>query len=54
MSKMGLHDPFGDLKQKLWPKESAEQFVNINKLVFSSSIGNGSASRDPLVMCFVL
>ncbi len=32
----------------------AEQFVNINKLVFSSSTGNGSASRDPSAMCFVL
>ncbi len=21
MSKMGSHDPFGDLKHKLWPKE---------------------------------
>ncbi len=21
MSKMGLHDPFGHLKHKLWPKE---------------------------------
>ncbi len=24
MSKMGLHDPFEDLKQKLWPKKSQE------------------------------
>jgi hypothetical protein len=23
MSKMGLHDPFGHLKQKLWPKEGS-------------------------------
>jgi hypothetical protein len=21
MSKMGLHDPFGELNYKLWPKE---------------------------------
>jgi hypothetical protein len=24
MSKMGLHDPFGYLKHKLWPKEGPE------------------------------
>jgi hypothetical protein len=24
MSKMGLHDPFGHLKHKLWPKEGPE------------------------------
>ncbi len=23
MFKMGLHDPFGHLKHKLWPKEKA-------------------------------
>jgi len=24
MSKMGLHDPFGHMKHKLWPKEGSE------------------------------
>jgi hypothetical protein len=24
MSKMGLHDPFGHFKHKLWPKEGRE------------------------------
>jgi hypothetical protein len=24
MSEMGLHDPFGHMKHKLWPKEGPE------------------------------
>jgi hypothetical protein len=32
MSKMGLHDPFGHLKHKLWPKEgSGVKLVNLDK-----------------------
>jgi hypothetical protein len=30
MSKMGLHNPFGYLKHKLWPKERAgSQIVDL-------------------------
>jgi hypothetical protein len=32
MSKMGLHDPFGHLKRKLWPKEAVEnQIANLTR-----------------------
>ncbi len=27
MSKMGLHDPFGHLEHKLWPKKMAENQI---------------------------
>jgi hypothetical protein len=29
MSKMGLHDSFGYLKHKLWPKEKSSQIDNL-------------------------
>jgi hypothetical protein len=36
MSKMGLHDPFGYLKHKLWPKERS----GVKFAVLDSTIKN--------------
>jgi hypothetical protein len=43
MSKMGLHDPFGHLKHKLWPKERA----GVKVAVWLPTIKSQESTRFP-------
>jgi hypothetical protein len=45
MSKMGLHDPFGHLKHKLWPKEGS----GVKLAVWLPTTKNQESTRFPCV-----
>jgi len=45
MSKMGLHDPFGHLKQKLWPKER----LGVKLTVWLPTIKSQESTQFPCV-----
>jgi hypothetical protein len=52
MFKVGLHDPFGDSKHKLWPKEGVmDQLQTSGELQDKTSFIDPSTGVDLLKSC---